>query len=258
MPPYLDKPLKGRTAIVTGSGQNIGKAIALHFARAGANVVVNGRRQRANVEAVAKEVEREGVGALVVMADVADPAAVADMAAQAKAKFGVVDIAVSNVSVRLKQPFLDLSVEDWRRTLDSNLNSCFYLARTVIPDMKSQGYGRLIHISGIDGFTGHVADRAHNIVAKAGMHAFAKALSTEFGRFGITANTVAPGAIDTTRDWSQYGDPAEWIATRKKTIPVGRIGTVDEIAAACVYLSTDHAGFVTGQVIHVNGGAAMY
>jgi len=180
----------------------------------------------------------------------------AEMVAKAKALFGVVDIAVSNVSMRRKQPFLDISLEDWHSTLNTNLNSCFYMARAVIPDMKARGWGRLIHISGIDGFAGHIPTRAHNIVCKAGMHAFSKALAVEFGEYGITANTVSPGSLDTTRDWSQY--PENWLEMRLSQIPVHRLGTADEIAAACVYLASESAGFVTGQVIHVNGGQYMY
>lgn len=249
-------PLAGRTAVVTGSGQNVGRAIALHFAREGASVIINGHRNRAIVDAVVAEIKATGGNAAGIMADVSDPAAIAEMVAKAKALFGAVDIAVSNVSMRRKQPFLDISLEDWHSTLNTNLNSCFYMARAVIPDMKARGWGRLIHISGIDGFAGHIPTRAHNIVCKAGMHAFSKALAVEFGEYGITANTVSPGSLDTTRDWSQY--PENWLEMRLSQIPVHRLGTADEIAAACVYLASGSAGFVTGQVIHVNGGQYMY
>ncbi len=103
---------------------------------------------------------------------------------------------------------------------------------------------------------GNPAIRAHNIVCKSGMHAFSKALAVEFGEFGITANTVSPGSLNTTRDWSRY--PPNWVEMRKAQIPVKRLGTADEIAAACLYLAAEDAGFVTGQVIHVNGGQYMY
>ena len=165
---------------------------------------------------------------------------------------------VSNVSVRRKQPFLDISVEDWHDTLNANLGSAFYLARSVLPGMKAAGWGRLIHISGLDGFAGHLADRVHNIVCKAGVHAMVKGLSMEFAQFGITANTVAPGHIDTERDWSQYGPRESWMESRRQHIPARRFGHVDDIAAACVYLAGDSGAFVTGQVLHVNGGQAMY
>lgn len=248
--------LAGRTAIVTGSGQNVGRSIALYFAREGANVVVNGHRNKAAVDNVVAEIHALGGEALGIMADVGDADAVAAMVGQTSEHFGAVDIAVSNVSIRRLQPFLEISIKDWNDTLNTNLNSCFYMARSVIPDMKARNWGRLIHISGVDGFAGHIPTRAHNIVCKSGMHAFAKAIAVEFGEFGITANTVSPGSLNTTRDWSQY--PPNWVEMRKAQIPVKRLGTADEIAAACLYLAGEDAGFVTGQVIHVNGGQYMY
>ncbi|MBC7779962.1 MAG: 3-oxoacyl-ACP reductase FabG [Proteobacteria bacterium] len=248
--------LAGRTALITGSGQNIGRSIALAFAREGAQVVINGHRNQAIVDEVVAEVRALGGEAIGIMADVGDPAAVARMVEQTADQFGAVDIAVSNVSIRRLQPFLDITIEDWDQTLNTNLSSCFYMARAVIPGMKERRWGRLIHISGVDGFAGHIPTRAHNIVCKAGMHAFAKAIAVEFGEFAITANTVSPGSMDTNRDWSQY--PPNWVQMRLAQIPVKRLGSPDEIAAACVYLAGDDAGFVTGQVIHVNGGQYMY
>jgi 3-oxoacyl-[acyl-carrier protein] reductase len=250
------KPFAGRTALITGSGQNIGRAIALAFARLGANVVVNGHRNQAAIDAVAAEVRALGANALAVLADVADPAAVQLMVDQATAAFGKVDISVSNASVRLHTPFLDISLEEWQRIINSNLNASFYLARSVIPGMKQHGWGRIIHISGRDGFM-PIPNRVHNITCKAGVYAMAKALAIEFGQFGITANTVSPGLIDTTRDWSQYPQFRDGYGERVKEIPVRRVGHVDEIAAACTYLASDAAGFVTGQVLHVNGGDVM-
>jgi 3-oxoacyl-[acyl-carrier protein] reductase len=250
------KPFAGRTALITGSGQNIGRAIAIAFARLGANVVVNGHRNQAAIDAVAAEVRALGANALAVLADVADPAAVQLMVDQATAAFGKVDISVSNASLRLHTPFLDISLEEWQRIINSNLNASFYLARSVIPGMKQHGWGRIIHISGRDGFM-PIPNRVHNITCKAGVYAMAKALAIEFGQFGITANTVSPGLIDTTRDWSQYPQFRDGYCERVKEIPVRRVGHVDEIAAACTYLASDAAGFVTGQVLHVNGGDVM-
>jgi NAD(P)-dependent dehydrogenase (short-subunit alcohol dehydrogenase family) len=250
------RPFAGRTALITGSGQNIGRAIALAFARLGANVVVNGHRNQAAIDAVAAEVRTLGANALAVLADVADPAAVQLMVDQATAAFGKVDISVSNASLRLHTPFLDISLEEWQRIINSNLNASFYLARSVIPGMKQHGWGRIIHISGRDGFM-PIPNRVHNITCKAGVYAMAKALAIEFGQFGITANTVSPGLIDTTRDWSQYPQFRDGYGERVKEIPVRRVGHVDEIAAACTYLASDAAGFVTGQVLHVNGGDVM-
>jgi 3-oxoacyl-[acyl-carrier protein] reductase len=256
MPDTTAKPLAGRTALITGSGQNIGKAIALAYARQGANVVLNGHRNQAAIDAVAAEARELGVGALAVLADVGDPAAVQSMVDQATKEFGSVDISVSNASLRLHTPFLDISLEEWHRIINSNLSASFYLARSVIPGMKQKGWGRIIHISGRDGFM-PIPNRVHNITCKAGVYAMAKALALEFGPHGITANTVSPGLIDTTRDWTQYPQFRNGYGERIKEIPVRRAGHVDEIAAACAYLASDAAGFVTGQVIHVNGGDVM-
>jgi NAD(P)-dependent dehydrogenase (short-subunit alcohol dehydrogenase family) len=250
--------LSGRVAVVTGSGRNIGRAIVLAFAREGAAVVVNGHADRSAVDAVVGEARTVGVEAIGVMADVGDPTHVARLIAEARSAFGKVDIAVSNVAVRKKQPFLEISNEDWQRTLDTNLSSAFYMAREVLPAMQAAAFGRLIHISGVDGFAGHLPGRVHNIVCKAAVQAMTKALSTEFAAFGITANTVAPGHIDTERDWSQYGEREIWIKSRLEHVPARRIGSVEDVAQACVYLAADSGSFVTGQAIHVNGGQYMY
>ena len=247
--------LDGRVAIVTGSGQNIGRAIATRLAQAGAAVIINGARSRDKIDRVVSEIVDAGGKAIGVMADVGDAKQVARMVDQAIATFGHVDIAVSNVGRRLHKPFESITVDDWDSAIQTNLSSCFYLAQRVVPMMRERGWGRIIHISGYDGFTGHLANRAYNIAAKAGMHGFSKALGKELGKFGITANTVVPGAIDTERDWSQYSGTV--IDDVRKRIAVGRWGHVDDIAYACLYLCTT-GGFVNGQALHLNGGEVMF
>ena len=250
------KPLAGRTALVTGSGQNIGKAIALHFARAGANVVVNGHRNQAAIDDVVSEIKASGGNAIGCLADVGDAEAVAAMVRKAEDAFGRVDIAISNVAARTHRAFLETSIEDWDSTLNTNLNSAFYLARAVVAKMQAAKWGRIIHIGGEDGFAANIGGRAANIVAKAGMHALSKALATEFAEDGITVNTVSPGYIDTERDWSKY--PKNPPAVRIAQIPMRKLGRVEDIAAACVFLAGDSGTFITGQVLHVNGGQFMY
>lgn len=252
-----DNPsFEGKTALITGSGQNIGRAIALALADGGARVVVNGSRGKEKVDEVCHAVEQAGGQAMPYLCDVSDPDAVAEMVRATENHFGPVDIAISNVGRRLHQPFLEVSVADWRKVLDTNLSAVFYLNRCVLPSMKQRGWGRLIHVSGYDGFTGHILNRAHNVACKAGMHGFTKALAREFGPAGVTVNTVVPGAINTTRDWSQY--PNTDIDKKRQQIPVRRWGEVDDIAQACVYLCGRHSGFVNGQAIHLNGGEFMF
>jgi 3-oxoacyl-[acyl-carrier protein] reductase len=255
MPDIHETNLEGRVAIVTGSGQNIGAAIARRLADAGAAVVVNGHTSKDKVERTVAEIRASGGHAHGIMADVSDPKDVGRLVAEANAAFGPVDIAISNVGRRLHKPFDTITIEDWDWAIRTNLSSCFYLAHHVVPSMKQRAWGRLIHVSGFDGFTGHMTNRAYNIAAKAGMHGLSKALGRELGPFGITANTVVPGAIDTERDLAQYpGYDREAISN---TIPVRRMGHVDDLAHACVYLCTT-GSFVNGQALHLNGGQFMF
>ena len=248
--------LAGRTAIVTGSGQNIGRSIAETFAREGANVVVNGLDSRDKVDAVVASIEAAGGWAIGVMADVGDPDQVEAMIVTAEQTFGAVDIAVSNVGRRLRVRFTDITIDDWRDTLNNNLNASFYMAHFLVPRMMRRGWGRLIQISGYDGFTGHVPQRAANVTAKAGMHGLSKALARELGEFGITANTVVPGAIETTRDLKQYAHVD--MERVLDMIAVKHTGGAEDIAEACLYLASESGKFVTGQAIHVNGGEYMF
>jgi 3-oxoacyl-[acyl-carrier protein] reductase len=253
----VPRSLGGRTAIVTGSGRNIGRAIALALAEAGANVVINGHRNVGALDEVVDECREKGVGALACLADVGCPDAVSGMVEAARARFGSVDIAVSNVSVRKHQPFLEISVEDWQRTLNSNLSSAFYLARAVLPHMQKAGWGRIVHISGRDGFRPK-PNRAHNVTCKAGVFALSKAIALEFGQYGITANTVAPGIVDTERDPVHYPGYVEEYERRRQLMPTRRLGVPSDIASAVHYLCQDEARYMTGQIMHVNGGEHMF
>lgn len=253
----MTKPLAGRTALVTGSGRNLGKGAALALAGAGANIVLNGHRDQAALDAAAAEVRALGVEAITVLADVSDPAAVQRMVDQAHDRFGSVDIAISNVGLRLRQAFLDITVEDWNRVLTTNLSSCFYLARAVLPKMKERRWGRIIHISGRDGFW-TLPLRAHNVTCKAGMHSLAKAIALEFGEFGITANTIAPGKMDTIRDETHYpGYQESWAQAVQTSIPLRRLGTPEDVAQACLYMCLG-GDYVTGQLLHLNGGEFVF
>lgn len=250
------RPHVGRTALVTGSGRNLGKGIALAFAKAGANVVLNGRNDVDALKAVAAEAESHGVKAHWVLGDISNPDDAQRIVAEALERFGSIDISVQNVGLRPRQSFLEISVDDWRRVIDTSLSSAFYLARGVLPGMRDKRWGRIIHMSGRDGFFVY-ANRAHNVTAKAGLHALAKAIAVEFGEYNITANTIAPGKMDTIRDEKNYPNYQALWAESVKTMPLRRLGTADDAAQCCMFLASPES-WVTGQLIHLNGGESMY
>jgi len=248
------KDLTGKVALVTGAGQNIGQAIAFRLAEAGAKVVVNGR-DKGKLDGTVKKIEEAGGTAHAISADVSDPNAVEAMVKEATETLGGIDISVSNVGRRLHKPFDEITIKDWDESIRINLSAAYYIAHHVVPHMKERGWGRIIHVSGYDGFTGHLLNRAYNIAAKSGLHGFSKAVAGELGPFGITANTLVPGAIDTDRDWSQY--PNTDVDKKRQTIPVRRWGHVDDLAYGALYLCTT-GSFVNGQAIHLNGGEFMF
>ena len=246
--------LEGRVALVTGSGRNIGRAIILKLAAEGANVVVNARSNREEAESVAAEAAALGVESLAVVADVADEPQVGGMFAAAIERFGKVDILVSNAAIRPHKPFLELTLEDYERVRGVVLDGAFYCARAAIPSMKRNGSGRIVFLTG-DGAWNGSAQRSHVSAAKMGVVGLARGLASEFAPDNIRVNVVSPGRIDTTRDLAWY--PQQNMAGTSE-IPLGRLGAVDDIAAACVFLVTDDCGFITGQTIHVNGGTAYF
>jgi NAD(P)-dependent dehydrogenase (short-subunit alcohol dehydrogenase family) len=247
--------LDGQVALVTGSGRNIGRSIVESFAALGAKVVVNGHSDKAAIEEVANGIMARGGEARAIVADVSRDDQVKDLVDRTVEAFGGLDILVSNVGIRRYRAFLEITPDEWDDVIRTNLSAAFYLSRRAIPHMQAKKSGRIIVISGFDGFWGHVTHRAPNVAAKAGLHGLAKAIAREFGPDGITANTVAPGAIDTVRDWSQYIHQSR--EKIQSEIPLGRFGQVDELAAACVLLASPPGGFISGQVIHVNGGHYM-
>jgi 3-oxoacyl-[acyl-carrier protein] reductase len=246
--------LDGKVALVTGSGRNIGRATALKLAGEGAHIVVNSRSNRAEADAVAREVEARGVKALAVVADVGAKDQVDAMVARALSEFGRIDILINNAAIRPHKPFAELAMADWEAVRGVILDGALYCTRAVIGSMIANRYGRIVFFTGEGAFVGG-AGRAHVSAAKMGLVGLARSLASEFAALDIRVNVVSPGSIDTTR-----ANP-EWYRGRVPDaagIPLGRQGTVDEIAATCLFLVTDDGGFITGQTIHVNGGVAYY
>ena len=241
-------PLQNKVALVTGAGKNIGRCIALTLARDGAHILVNGRADQAAVDAVVGEIEAAGGKAVAAMGDVSDPAVAPRLAALA-AKLGGVDILVSNAGLRRQTSFLDMSFEEWREILSVALDGAFLLGKAFIPQMVAKGQGgAFVAMSGV---STHVAtlNRCHVSASKSGLEGLMRALARELAPHRITCNAVAPGAIDTSRAASAGPRPIQG-----RPIPLGRLGTVEEIAAMVRLLVGPEGTFITGQTIHVNGG----
>jgi 3-oxoacyl-[acyl-carrier protein] reductase len=246
--------LEGKVALVTGSGRNIGRATVLKLAGEGAHVIVNSRANQAEAEAVAREAQGRGVKALSVIADVAKQDQVERMVAKALSEFGRIDILINNAAIRPHKPFTELTVPDWEAVRGVVLDGALYCTRAVIDSMVKNRYGRILFVTGEGAFVGG-SGRAHVSAAKMGLVGLARGLASEFAAQNIRVNVVSPGSIDTARanpEWYQGRPPSA------AGIPLGRQGTVDEIAATCLFLVSDDGGFITGQTIHVNGGVAYY
>ena len=246
--------LEGKVALVTGSGRNIGRATILKLAAEGAHVVVNSRSNRTEAEAVASEARDLGVQALAIVADVAKKDQVDAMAARALSEFGRVDILINNAAIRPHKAFTELSAGDWEAVRGVVLDGALQLTRAIIGPMVENRYGRILFFTGEGAFVGG-SGRAHVSAARMGLVGFARGLASEFAEYNIRVNVISPGSIDTMRahpEWYQGRPPSA------AGIPLKRQGTVDEIAATCLFLVSDDGGFITGQTIHVNGGSAYY
>ena len=246
-----DKPLAGKTALVTGASRNIGRAIALKLAAAGADIVVNTLQDGQAAERVAGEIKALGRKSLVQVNDIVDRAAVDRMVAAANAALGPIDILVCNASSRGQVPFLEMSHATWRRVIDISLDGTFHCAQAVLPGMIAKGWGRIVTLGGISWHAG-LKGRAHNLAGKSGLTGLTRALAVEFGNRGITANMIAPGAIETVRPASAGVSSAADMVP-----PVPRRGSVEEIASAALFLAHPDQAYITGQIIHVNGGAYL-
>ncbi len=241
-----DKVLSGKTALITGSGRNIGRAIAVQLAEMGCDVVVNGSRDREACEATAQAAAALGAETLVAMGDVSKVETVAAIAEAALGRFGTVDILVNNAAIRPHKPFLEMADDDWQKVIDLDLTSAFYSARAFLPGMVERGWGRVINITGMKAIRGY-SEGAPISAAKHGLWGLAKALSTEFAGRGITANAVSPGP---TRVEGRSGDDPKQLAG----IPAGFMAEPEDIAAVVCFLASPAGRFVTGQMINANGG----
>jgi NAD(P)-dependent dehydrogenase (short-subunit alcohol dehydrogenase family) len=252
--------LTGKTALITGASRNIGRAIALAFAAEGADLVLNTRANAGELEAVAAECRKAGVRVLPLLADVADAAAVEGMVQRALGELGAIDVLVCNAAIRPHKAVDETSLEEWHRVLAVDLHSAFYLARAVVPGMKARRRGSIIALGGLSSLTGR-SHTAAVTAAKHGLLGLVRSLAAELGPFGIRANTVIPGFIDTERRYAEwypeFRQAPPGAPDQLKQIPLGRLGRPEDIAEACLYLASDASAYVTGDSIRVMGGRAI-
>ncbi len=241
--------LTGRTALITGASGGIGSAVARALHRAGAQVVLAGRRREA-LEALACEL---GERAKVAVADVTQAGAAEQLVAAAESE-GSLDILINNAGITRDQLAVRMKDEDWQAVIDTNLTACFRLARAALKGMMRRRYGRIVNIGSIVGATGNPG-QVNYAAAKAGLVGLTKALAAEVASRGITVNCVAPGFIVTAMTDALDDKQRQALVQR---IPLGRLGTPDDVAFAVLYLASEEAGWVTGQTLHVNGGMAMF
>ena len=236
-----------KTVLITGAARGIGAAAAESFAEAGYQVVINYLHSAEKAEALAA---RWPGRALAVQADVADPAQVEAMFAAAEKTFGGVDVLVCNAGIAAQKLFTDVTDEEWRRMLDVHLSGAFYCCRRALPPMIHQKWGRILTVSSMWGQVGASCEVPYS-AAKAALIGMTKALAKEEGPSGVTVNCIAPGAVDTEM---MAGFSAQDKAALCEETPLCRLGTPQDIAAAVAFLASEQAGFVTGQVLGVNGG----
>jgi NAD(P)-dependent dehydrogenase (short-subunit alcohol dehydrogenase family) len=240
-----------RHALVTGGASGIGRAAAQRLARDGATVTVLDV-DLAGARAVAEEIGAAGGTARAVAADVADAGAVRAAVDDARGGLGPVHVLVCSAGISGFAPLADMSEAQWDRMLAVHLRGTFLVTQAVLPDMLAARWGRVVTISSVGGLRGG-PNLTHYAAAKAGVIGFTKALAIEVGGHGITANAVAPGLVDTPM-LRGSGIPPDLLEKSRRQIPLGRLGTPDDIAGACAFLASDDAAFVTGQVLSPNGG----
>lgn len=245
--------LEGRVALVTGASRGIGRAIARELARRGAHVGVNFQSNRERAESCVGEIEGEGGSAELVPFDVADAGASSQAIAALAARRGRLDVLVNNAGIALDGLLLRYKEEDWQRIVEVNLGGVFHCSKAAARPMVKGRWGRIVNLTSVVSQLGNAGQAAY-AATKAGVEGFTRALARELASRSITVNAVAPGFIDTEMTAAL---PDAVRSAYVSAVPVGRLGTVDEVASAVAFLCGPDAGYVTGQTLAVNGGLSM-
>jgi 3-oxoacyl-[acyl-carrier protein] reductase len=242
--------LSGRTAVVTGAGRGLGEAIALRFADEGAAVMVNDR-DAATAEGTVDRITRSGGRAAAVIGSVTDESVVRELMEQAAGRFGSLDILVNNAGITRDKLLRDMTIEDWDAVVNLNLRATFVCCKFATPAMVAKGWGRVINMSSRAHFGNK--GQVNYSASKAGVIGFTRSLSMELGKFGVTANCIAPGIIATpgVTTLPHYDRLVERVAP---TLPIPRLGKPEDVAGVAAFLASDDAEYITGEVIHVSGG----
>ena len=245
--------LDDRVAIITGSGRGIGRAIALELARQGAAIVINDVGDAAPAQQVCQEILDKGGRSQVVLADISQSAEASRLVDSTLTAYGRVDILVNNAGITRDQLVLRMSDDDWDQVLSINLKGAFLCIKSALRPMLKQRWGRIINIASIAGVVGNPG-QANYSAAKAGLIGLTKTVAREVASRGITVNAVAPGAIDTAMLQSLSENVRQEMV---KQIPVGRLGTPEDVAQTVAFLASEATSYITGQVFHVDGGMVM-
>jgi len=245
--------LEGKTAVITGSGRGLGKAVALKLAQLGANIVLNDIESSDSIDATAEEFKAAGYNVTVAKGDVRNAVDVKAMISTAVEAFGSVDILVNNAGITRDKPMALMSEDDWDLVLDINLKGAFFCTKFAAKQMMKQRYGRIINIASVAGRYGNQG-QANYSASKAGLIGLTKTTAKEFASRGVTCNAVAPGIIQ-----SKMTDvlPEEVKKKYLENIPLGRFGTPEDVAGVVAFLASDDSGYVTAQVIDIDGGLVM-
>jgi 3-oxoacyl-[acyl-carrier protein] reductase len=241
--------MEKRIALVTGAARGIGKAIVERLAREKITVVMVDISEAG--EAVSRELCSKGYEVTFEKVDVSNEQQVKDVITRVINRYGKIDILVNNAGIRPTNPFIQMEFKDWQRVLDINLNGAFYLCRGILPSMQKNKWGRIINISSMAGQQGSLGGHSHYSTSKAAIVGLSKSLAREFAKDGITVNAVAPGWID-TEGWEGELDGRRDEYAAK--IPMGRLGTAEEVANVVAFLASDEATYVTGITLPINGG----